>query len=112
VTHVAHLVHVVVAAALFALGKRVEDGVARLVRRLDGVQHVAHRHAAPFRDARPALDAEVRGDLRLARQRVQRLRMRMCGMTPRRGGTQSARTMRSSAGVSVDSIGARTFPGG
>src|SRR5579864_3322193 len=61
--HVFELVHVVIAAAIHTLGKRVKDGVAGLRPGFDDFQNAAHRNAAPLCNARPALDAKVTGYL-------------------------------------------------
>src|SRR5512146_1973737 len=69
--HVIELVHVVVTPALQTLGKRVKDNVAGLRQGLDDFQNAEHRNAAPFRNARPALDAKVAGYLFLLRHRLE-----------------------------------------
>src|SRR5581483_5874247 len=69
--HQLERVHVVIGATVGPLTERVEDDVARVGGRLDEREQVAHGDAAPLRDPRPPLDAEVLRDLLLVRHRTQ-----------------------------------------
>ena len=69
--HVRQTVRVIVAAAVAAVSERVKHRVAGLGRRLDEIEDVAHWHAAPLGNARPALDAEMRRDLLLLGHHLQ-----------------------------------------
>jgi hypothetical protein len=71
VAHLLDWVRVVVDAGVRTVAEGVEDHPLGFRQGFDEVHQGSHRHAAPFGDARPALDAEVLCDLLVVLQHSQ-----------------------------------------